>query len=333
VACEDNRAPLQTLSPQLLTGYDTPDDLDQNAATMSDHDPKGAATAASGGAGGAPAATPAMGFGSQLRVFGYAFPEDALEDLRGSVQTLRSNAQLYKDMPEEIRRQVDAVVAGDSARNVADELAAAAPGPATNESASRLVEQLQSVQAELREAEELRDEVEAERDRVEGSIADTEGQVAARQKPAATDRPEEAARRVSDLIRVCQLAAGTSPPPPHTTSEDGARAATADGAPRASELSRASSAEELRAAAENHFRAATRKKRQPTARKRRATRQHQADQTAEAEGDEAFVTKIGAERLSTWQMLYCGGSQPVVEALQSVRRRYGVKLRVEKFDW
>jgi hypothetical protein len=227
---------------------------------------------------------------------------------------LRSNAQLYKDMPEEIRRQVDAVVAGDSARNVADELAAAAPGPATNESASRLVEQLQSVQAELREAEELRDEVEAERDRVEGSIADTEGQVAARQKPAATDRPQEAARRVSDLIRVCQLAAGTSPPPPHTTS-------------------RASSAEELRAAAENHFRAATRKKRQPTARKRRATRQHQADQTAEAEGDEAFVTKIGAERLSTWQMLYCGGSQPVVEALQSVRRRYGVKLRVEKFDW
>ena len=184
MACEDNRAPRQTLSPQLLTGYDTPDDLDQNAATMTDHDSKGAATAASGGAGGAPAATPAMGFGSQLRVFGYAFPEEALEDLRGSVQTLRSNAQLYKDMPAEIRKQVDAVVAGDSARNVADELAAAAPEPATNESASRLVEQLQGVQAELREAEELRDEVEAERDRVEGFIADTEGQVTARQKEA-----------------------------------------------------------------------------------------------------------------------------------------------------
>ena len=46
-----------------------------------------------------------------------------------------------------------------------------------------------------------------------------------------------------------------------------------------------------------------------------------------------FVRAVGVERLVTWQMLYCGGSQPVVDALESVEREYGVKLRVEKFDW
>ena len=46
-----------------------------------------------------------------------------------------------------------------------------------------------------------------------------------------------------------------------------------------------------------------------------------------------FVQQIGAARLATWQMLYCGGSQPVVEALKDVERKYGVGLRVEKFDW
>ena len=46
-----------------------------------------------------------------------------------------------------------------------------------------------------------------------------------------------------------------------------------------------------------------------------------------------FVQRIGAARLATWQMLYCGGSQPVVEALKDVERKYGVGLRVEKFDW
>ena len=38
-------------------------------------------------------------------------------------------------------------------------------------------------------------------------------------------------------------------------------------------------------------------------------------------------------RLRTWQMLYCGGAQPVVDALREISKRYGIKLRVEKFDW
>ena len=37
--------------------------------------------------------------------------------------------------------------------------------------------------------------------------------------------------------------------------------------------------------------------------------------------------------LATWQMLYCGGSQPVVDALEGIERTYGLRLRVEKFDW
>ena len=42
---------------------------------------------------------------------------------------------------------------------------------------------------------------------------------------------------------------------------------------------------------------------------------------------------VGAAQLATWQMLYCGGSQPVVNALDDIYRKYGIKLRIEKFDW
>ena len=38
-------------------------------------------------------------------------------------------------------------------------------------------------------------------------------------------------------------------------------------------------------------------------------------------------------RLRTWQMLYCGGAQPVVDSLTEISKTYGIKLRVEKFDW
>ena len=36
---------------------------------------------------------------------------------------------------------------------------------------------------------------------------------------------------------------------------------------------------------------------------------------------------------ATWQMLYCGGSQPVVDALRGIERDFRVQLRTEKFDW
>ena len=38
-------------------------------------------------------------------------------------------------------------------------------------------------------------------------------------------------------------------------------------------------------------------------------------------------------RLRTWLILYCGGSQPVVDALTRVSNASGIKLKVEKFDW
>eukprot|EP00965_Chrysotila_dentata_P196503 6177614-Pleurochrysis_carterae.AAC.1 len=42
---------------------------------------------------------------------------------------------------------------------------------------------------------------------------------------------------------------------------------------------------------------------------------------------------IGTKRLSTWGMLYCGGSQPVARSLREIERKHGLALRVEKFDW
>ncbi|CAB9515447.1 NADPH oxidase 4 [Seminavis robusta] len=38
-------------------------------------------------------------------------------------------------------------------------------------------------------------------------------------------------------------------------------------------------------------------------------------------------------KLDTWQMLYCGGSAPVVESLEMINKKYGIDLKIEKFDW
>ena len=48
---------------------------------------------------------------------------------------------------------------------------------------------------------------------------------------------------------------------------------------------------------------------------------------------DAFVDFIGPHRIATWGMLYCGGSQPVVDALRGIENDVGIALRVEKFDW
>ena len=45
------------------------------------------------------------------------------------------------------------------------------------------------------------------------------------------------------------------------------------------------------------------------------------------------MNTVSSEQLKAWQMLYCGGSKPVVDALVGVQREVGIKLRVEKFDW
>ena len=54
---------------------------------------------------------------------------------------------------------------------------------------------------------------------------------------------------------------------------------------------------------------------------------------AERQQDEMLLEVVGAERIATWGMMYCGGSQPVVDALKSVQASVGVVLQVEKFDW
>ena len=44
------------------------------------------------------------------------------------------------------------------------------------------------------------------------------------------------------------------------------------------------------------------------------------------EGDGKFSAR-------NWQMLYCGGSHPVLDSLKDFKRKFGVGLVVEKFDW
>ena len=34
-----------------------------------------------------------------------------------------------------------------------------------------------------------------------------------------------------------------------------------------------------------------------------------------------------------WNILYCGGSQPVLDQLKAFKRKFGIGLSVEKFDW
>ena len=34
-----------------------------------------------------------------------------------------------------------------------------------------------------------------------------------------------------------------------------------------------------------------------------------------------------------WSLLYCGGSEVVLEELEKYRRQFGIALSVEKFDW
>jgi len=34
-----------------------------------------------------------------------------------------------------------------------------------------------------------------------------------------------------------------------------------------------------------------------------------------------------------WSVLYCGGSNPIQRQLKAFKRKYGVPLSVEKFDW
>ncbi|EJK59461.1 hypothetical protein THAOC_20318 [Thalassiosira oceanica] len=41
----------------------------------------------------------------------------------------------------------------------------------------------------------------------------------------------------------------------------------------------------------------------------------------------------GRFQSKNWSMLYCGGSQPVLDSLKTYKKKYGIELSVEKFDW
>ena len=52
----------------------------------------------------------------------------------------------------------------------------------------------------------------------------------------------------------------------------------------------------------------------------------------ETQGKE-YVAEAGNDARDRWEMLYCGGSAPVVKALKDIESKYGISLAVEKFDW
>lgn len=41
----------------------------------------------------------------------------------------------------------------------------------------------------------------------------------------------------------------------------------------------------------------------------------------------------GKFQARNWNMLYCGGSQPVVDQLKTFKHKFGIGLSIEKFDW
>ena len=45
------------------------------------------------------------------------------------------------------------------------------------------------------------------------------------------------------------------------------------------------------------------------------------------------ASAAGKQRLCAWQILYCGGAQPVVDALSEVSEDLGIAFKKEKFDW
>jgi len=48
---------------------------------------------------------------------------------------------------------------------------------------------------------------------------------------------------------------------------------------------------------------------------------------------ESDIAQIGPDALKKWQILYCGGSQPVVDSLSRISADLKVDFRMEKFDW
>jgi len=88
-------------------------------------------------------------------------------------------------------------------------------------------------------------------------------------------------------------------------------------------------AEEAKKRMVSTFAAAPKKRRTST----RATELDRESSGITPTSPEEFANRVSSEQLKTWQMLYCGGSKPVVDALAGIQLEFGINLRVEKFDW
>ena len=53
----------------------------------------------------------------------------------------------------------------------------------------------------------------------------------------------------------------------------------------------------------------------------------------EDEDAEQYVQNLGEDFLSTWGLLYCGGSKIIEEQLQTASSQYGIELHAESFSW
>jgi len=53
----------------------------------------------------------------------------------------------------------------------------------------------------------------------------------------------------------------------------------------------------------------------------------------ETDGAKDYVKNMPEERFETWGMAYCGGRSRLLEALVKEKRRYGLPLQEEAFDW
>ena len=55
--------------------------------------------------------------------------------------------------------------------------------------------------------------------------------------------------------------------------------------------------------------------------------------SADEFGIKKYLQGDGKFSAKNWNMLYCGGSQPVLDQLKDFKHEFGIALSVEKFDW
>jgi len=60
---------------------------------------------------------------------------------------------------------------------------------------------------------------------------------------------------------------------------------------------------------------------------------HVRDRFRMKSSNRALEASISPGAMKNWKLLYCGGSQPVVDALTAISARMGIEFHTEKFDW